>query len=66
MGAHFIDGPGGSGGAFLHNALIESVRSRGPHAAAVASSGIDALSLEGERAAHSKLKLLIHVTNEPA
>ena len=40
------------------------MRRRGLAAAAVASAGIAALLLEGGRAAHSRLKLPIHVTNE--
>ena len=56
---------GGSGKTFLYNALVAAVRSRGLQAAAVASSGIAALLLEGGRDSPSKLKLPIHVTNGP-
>ena len=64
QGAHCIEGPGESGGTSLYNVLLTDVRRRGLVAAAVASAGIAALLLEGGRAAHSKIKLPIHVTNE--
>ncbi|CEP08870.1 hypothetical protein [Parasitella parasitica] len=58
----FVDGPGGTGKAFVFNALLNRIRQDGDIAIAVASSGTAALLLEGVRTAHSTLKILLDVT----
>jgi len=55
----FIDGPGGTGKTYIENLILNTVRSHGDIALAVASSGIVALLLSGGRTAHSYLKIPI-------
>ncbi|GMF37475.1 unnamed protein product [Phytophthora fragariaefolia] len=53
----FVDGPGGTGKSTLLKHILASVRLSGKIAIAVASSGIAALLLMGERTAHSTFKI---------
>ncbi|GAA0178760.1 hypothetical protein LIER_29880 [Lithospermum erythrorhizon] len=55
----FIDGPGGTGKTYLYKALLTNIRKYGKIAIAVASSGIAATGLPGERTAHSRFKSLL-------
>ena len=57
----FIDGPGGTGKTFLYSAILNTVRSKGKIALAVASSGIAALLLDNGRTAHSRFKIPINL-----
>ena len=61
---HFVARRGGSGRAFLYNAILAEIRGKGLGSAAVASSGIAALILPGGRTAHSKFKLPIRESEE--
>ena len=58
----FIHAAGGCGKTFLYNTIAAEVRRRGQIALCVASSGIAALLLDGERTfySHFKIPLLIH------
>jgi len=58
----FIHAAGGCGKTFLYNTIAAEVRRRGQIALCVASSGIAALLLNGERTfySHFKIPLLIH------
>lgn len=60
----FLDAPGGTGKTFLLNLIMANVRSKGKRVLAVASSGIAATLLSGERTAHSTFKLPINVYQE--
>jgi hypothetical protein len=55
----FINGPGGTGKTYIENLILNTMRSRGDIALAVASSGIVALLLSGGQMAHSYLKIPI-------
>ncbi|XP_076065324.1 uncharacterized protein LOC143039331 [Oratosquilla oratoria] len=62
--AFFINAPGGTGKSFLLNLLLDTVRSRGQIALAVASSGIAATVLHGGRTAHNMFKIPLMEHNE--
>ncbi|XP_076034571.1 uncharacterized protein LOC143021164 [Oratosquilla oratoria] len=62
--AFFINAPGGTGKSFLLNLLLDTVRSRGQRALAVASSGIAATVLHGGRTAHNMFKIPLMEHNE--
>ncbi|XP_076041898.1 uncharacterized protein LOC143025775 [Oratosquilla oratoria] len=62
--AFFINAPGGTGKSFLLNLLLDTVRSRGQIALAVASSGIAATVLHGGRTAHNMFKVPLMEHNE--
>ncbi|XP_076057277.1 uncharacterized protein LOC143034816 [Oratosquilla oratoria] len=53
----FLNAPGGTGKYFVLNMLLDSVRSQGKIALAVASSGIAATALHGGRTAHNMFKI---------
>ncbi|UYV64526.1 hypothetical protein LAZ67_3001100 [Cordylochernes scorpioides] len=53
----FLDGPGGSGKTFLYKTLLSTIRGNNGIALPVASTGIAANLLEGERTYHSQFKL---------
>jgi hypothetical protein len=55
----FIDGPGGTGKTYTENLILNTVRSHGNIALAIASSSIATLLLLGRRTAHSCLKIPI-------
>ncbi|XP_066392882.1 uncharacterized protein [Miscanthus floridulus] len=57
----FVYGYGGTGKTFLWNTLLNSVRSKGKIALAVASSGIAALLLPGGRTPHSRFNLPLDI-----
>lgn len=57
----FLDASGGTGKTFLINLLLTHVRSTGNIAIGVASSGIAATLISGERTAHSTFKLPLNV-----
>ncbi len=57
----FVDGPGGTGKTFLHNALIDKLNLDGMIVVAVESSGIASLLLNGGRTAHSTFKIPIPI-----
>ena len=59
--AFFVDSPGGCGKTHVFNHLLDTVRSMGRVALAVASSGIAVLLLHGGRTAHSMLKIPIPI-----
>jgi len=61
-GIFFLDGPGGTVKTFVEKLLLAYVRSRGQVALAVASSGVAALLLRGERTAHSRFKIPIDIS----
>jgi len=63
-GLFFLDAPGGTGKTFLLNLLLAKVRKQQNVALAVASSGIAATLLSGERTAHSVFKLPLNLTTE--
>ena len=50
----FLDGPGGTGKTFVYSLLLDTIRSRGDIAIAVASSGLAALLMPGGRTALSR------------
>ena len=52
---------GGTGKTFLHNTILHSVHSMKLTALAVASSGIAAELLDGDRTAHSQFKMPIPI-----
>ena len=60
----FLDAPGGTGKTFLLDLLLSKVRSNNKVALAVASSGIAATLLEGEKTAHSTFKLPLNLLLE--
>ncbi|KFM65059.1 hypothetical protein X975_11203, partial [Stegodyphus mimosarum] len=60
----FLDSPGGTGKTFLLNLLLMSIRKDQKIAVAVASCGIAATLLKGDRAAHSVLKLPLSLAQE--
>ncbi|XP_076029300.1 uncharacterized protein LOC143018082 [Oratosquilla oratoria] len=53
----FVNAAGGTGKSFVLNKLLDSVRSQGKIALAVASSGIAATVLKGGRTAHNIFKI---------
>jgi len=53
----FIYAAGGCGKTFLCNTIAAEVRRKGQVALCVASSGIAALLLDGERTSHSRFKI---------
>ncbi|XP_076030510.1 uncharacterized protein LOC143018816 [Oratosquilla oratoria] len=53
----FVNAAGGTGKSFVLNLLIDTVRSQGKVALAVASSGIAATVLSGGRTAHNMFKI---------
>ncbi|GBM82795.1 hypothetical protein AVEN_139442-1 [Araneus ventricosus] len=55
----FLDGPSGTGKAFLYNTLLHTIRGKGHHLTPVASTGIAATVLNGGRTAHSVFKIPI-------
>jgi hypothetical protein len=55
----FIDGPGGTGKTYIENLILNTMRSCGDIALAVASLGIVALLLSGRQTAHLYLKIPI-------
>lgn len=57
----FVDGPGGTCTTFLYRTLMTSLRSRGEITLAIASSGIAATLLPGDRTAHSQFKIPIDI-----
>ena len=60
-GFYFFDAPGGTGKTFLISLILNTIRSQGKIALALASSGIAATLLEGGRTAHSALKLPLNL-----
>ena len=64
-GAFFVDGPRGTGKAFLYSLLLARVRSAGDIALPVASFGIAALLLAGGKTAHSRFKIPVRSTSTP-
>ncbi|XP_076064372.1 ATP-dependent DNA helicase Pif1-like [Oratosquilla oratoria] len=60
----FLDAPGGTEKSFVLNAILDTVRSQGKIALAVASSGIAATVLHGGRTAHNMFKIPLLVNNE--
>ncbi|XP_076038381.1 uncharacterized protein LOC143023662 [Oratosquilla oratoria] len=60
----FLNAPGGTGKSFVLNMLLDSVRSQGKIALAVASSGIAATALHGGRTAHNMFKIPLMEYNE--
>ncbi|XP_076047293.1 ATP-dependent DNA helicase Pif1-like [Oratosquilla oratoria] len=60
----FLNAPGGTGKSFVLNMLLDSVRSQGKIALAVASSGIAATALHGGRTAHNMFKNPLMEYNE--
>lgn len=58
---YFLDAPGGTGKTYLVSLILATIRSNGNIALAIASSGIAATLLEGERTAHSALKLPLNM-----
>ncbi|KAK3743358.1 hypothetical protein RRG08_061294 [Elysia crispata] len=60
-GIFFLDAPGGTGKTFILNLLFARVRMDNKIALAVASSGIAATLLKGERTAHSTFKIPINL-----
>ncbi|KAG2544672.1 hypothetical protein PVAP13_9KG177801 [Panicum virgatum] len=57
----FVYGYGGTGKTFLWNTLLNSIRSQGKIALAVASSGISALLLPGGRTPHSRFRIPLDI-----
>ena len=57
--AHFLQAPGGCGKTFLLNLLLDTVRSRGEVALAVASTGVAALLMPGGTTTHYRFKIPI-------
>ncbi|KAJ1270576.1 hypothetical protein BS78_06G062800 [Paspalum vaginatum] len=57
----FVYGFGGTGKTFLWNSLLNSVRSEGKIALAVASSGIASLWLPGGRTPHSRFRIPLDI-----
>ncbi|KAL6620651.1 hypothetical protein ACP70R_035790 [Stipagrostis hirtigluma subsp. patula] len=57
----FVYGYGGTGKTFLWNTLLNSIRSQGKIALAVASSGIAALLLPGGRTPHSRFRIPLNI-----
>ncbi|CAK0827748.1 unnamed protein product [Prorocentrum cordatum] len=57
LGSGFLDGPGGAGKTFAHQAVLDLARGKGDVALACAWSGIAALLLEGGRTCHSRFGL---------
>ncbi|XP_076039328.1 uncharacterized protein LOC143024413 [Oratosquilla oratoria] len=60
----FVNAAGGTGKSFVLNMLLDSVRSQGKIALAVASSGIAATVLKGGRTAHNIFKIPLMEYNE--
>ncbi|XP_076049334.1 ATP-dependent DNA helicase Pif1-like [Oratosquilla oratoria] len=60
----FLNASGGTGKSFVLNMLLDSVRSQGKIALAVASSGIAATVLHGGRTAHNMFKIPLMECNE--
>ncbi|XP_076068345.1 uncharacterized protein LOC143040798 [Oratosquilla oratoria] len=60
----FLNASGGTGKSFVLNMLLDSVRSQGKIALAVASSGIAATVLHGGRTAHNMFKIPLMEYNE--
>ncbi|XP_076031047.1 uncharacterized protein LOC143019248 [Oratosquilla oratoria] len=60
----FLDAPGGTGKCFVLNILLDTVRSQGKIALAVASSGIASTVLYGGRTAHNMFKIPLMDYNE--
>ncbi|XP_019263882.1 PREDICTED: ATP-dependent DNA helicase PIF1-like [Nicotiana attenuata] len=62
-GLFFVDGPGGTGKAFLYRALLANLRSRGMIALATTTSGVAATILSGGRTAHSRFDMPLQTTD---
>ncbi|XP_074293320.1 uncharacterized protein LOC141620311 [Silene latifolia] len=60
-GVYFVYGYGETGKTFLWKTLCAGIRSKGEIVIAVASSGIAAILLPGERTAHARLSIPINV-----
>ncbi|XP_049315847.1 uncharacterized protein LOC125779250 [Bactrocera dorsalis] len=60
-GLYFLDAPGGTGKTFLISLILATIRSEQKIALALASSGIAATLLDGDRTAHSALKLPLNM-----
>ncbi|KAK9663635.1 hypothetical protein RND81_O263900 [Saponaria officinalis] len=60
-GAFFLDGPGGTGKTFVYSTLLANLRIKGIIALAVASSGITALNIAGDRTANYRFKIPINI-----
>ncbi|XP_076041929.1 uncharacterized protein LOC143025805 [Oratosquilla oratoria] len=60
----FVNAAGGTGKSFILNMLLDTVRSEGKIALAVASSGIAATVLNGGRTAHNMFKIPLMEYNE--
>ena len=60
----FLDAPGSTGKTFLINLLLAKVHSQRKIALAVASSGIAATLLNGERNAHSTFMLPLNLSHD--
>jgi len=60
----FLDGPGGTGKTFVENLLLNTIRSQGNIAIAVASSGIAATLLHSGQTAHSTFKIPISIDKD--
>jgi len=59
----FLDAPGGTGKTFVINLLLAKIRQQSKLAIAMASSGIAATLLHGDRTAHSTLKLSLNLSH---
>ncbi|SCV72756.1 BQ2448_4293 [Microbotryum intermedium] len=59
----FLLAPGGTGKAFVENALLDAVRGQGLIALAVASSGVASLIHKGERTAHATFRIPLNPTD---
>jgi ATP-dependent DNA helicase PIF1 len=60
-GVFFVDGPGGTGKAYLYKALLAALSSQDKIAVATATSGVAASILPRGRTAHSRFKILLTI-----
>nr|GFC20957.1 hypothetical protein [Tanacetum cinerariifolium] len=63
-GMFFVYGYGGTGKTYLYKTMSAALRSQGHIVLNVASSGIAALLLEGERTAHSRFAIPINILED--
>ncbi|GBP70531.1 ATP-dependent DNA helicase pif1 [Eumeta japonica] len=62
-GVIFLDAPGGTGKTFLINFILAEIRANKEIVRALASSGIVATLMDGNRRTHSRLKLPLNVAD---